>query len=190
MNENLFTRSASGLSVPKILYGTAWKKQRTAALVEQALSLGFRGVDTAGQPKHYDEAGVGKGLAACFARGLKRDEIYLQTKFTPVEGQDPERIPYDPQANLSEQVSQSFANSLKNLGTEFLDCLILHSPLAEEKDLMEVWQAMERLFDAGLVKQLGISNCYRLPVLESLYRKARIKPAVLQNRFYANTGYD
>jgi diketogulonate reductase-like aldo/keto reductase len=44
--------------------------------------------------------------------------------------------------------------------------------------------------DAGRVRQLGISNCYRLADLSALYDSARIKPAVVQNRFYAETGYD
>ena len=48
----------------------------------------------------------------------------------------------------------------------------------------------ESFIDAGAVRQLGISNCYGLVNLEELYRAARIKPAVVQNRFYADTGYD
>ena len=56
--------SGAGSPIPRILYGTAWKKQRTQPLVERAIELGFRGVDTAAQPKHYDEAAVGRALAA------------------------------------------------------------------------------------------------------------------------------
>ena len=68
MNHNDFFTSAYGVRMPWIIYGTAWKKDSTAALVEQAISLGFRGVDTACQPKHYNEAGVGEGVAACQER--------------------------------------------------------------------------------------------------------------------------
>jgi diketogulonate reductase-like aldo/keto reductase len=190
MKENDFVISAYGVRVPKIIYGTAWKKDRTAALVEQAITLGFRGVDTACQPKHYHEPGVGAGLARCLNAGLTRADIYLQTKFTPPKGQDPDRMPYDPKASLSKQVAQSFATSLSNLQTNYLDCLVLHSPLANEQHTMDVWKAMEAIFDAGGAKQLGISNCYELEQLEHLYRKADIKPAVVQNRFYADTQYD
>ncbi len=190
MTPTQFLRSAYDVAVPRILYGTAWKKERTAALVAQAVTLGFRGIDTAGQPKHYDEAGVGAGLASCFAQGLNRTDIYLQSKFTPADGQDPARMPYDPAASLSEQVAQSFHNSLENLGTHYLDCLVLHSPLANDQAFLEVWRSMEVIFDEGGAKQLGISNCYRLAVLETLYKNARIKPAVVQNRFYAETRYD
>lgn len=179
-----------GVSVPRVLYGTAWKADRTAALVEQAITLGFWGLDTACQPKHYDEPGVGAGLAACLAAGRSRADLYLQSKFTPEDGQDPARMPYDPAASLSDQVAQSFVTSLKNLGTDYLDGLLLHSPLANAADLMQVWRALESIFAAGGARQLGISNCYTLAQLEHLYETARVKPAIVQNRFYAQTGYD
>jgi len=190
MNDDNFLTSAIGVRMPRIIYGTAWKQERTAALVEQAIEAGFRGIDTACQPKHYHEAGVGEGVAACLKRGLDRDELYLQTKFTPLNGQDPQRLPYDANASLSDQVAQSFQTSLKNLQTHYLDCLVLHSPLANQREMQEVWQAMERIFHDGGAKQLGISNCYNLKQLEELYRAAEVKPAVIQNRFYADTQYD
>lgn len=190
MQKDGFLVSAYGVPMPGIVYGTAWKKDRTAALVEQAVSLGFRGIDTACQPKHYDEAGVGTGLVASTNAGLKRADLYLQSKFTPVDGQDPGRIPYDPTASLAEQVARSFETSLKNLRTPYLDCLILHSPLSNERDTLDVWRAMETVFDGGGARQLRISNCYRPELLERLYRLSRVKPAVVQNRFYAETRYD
>ncbi|MGH8593350.1 MAG: hypothetical protein ACREX9_00960 [Gammaproteobacteria bacterium] len=110
-----FVISAYGVRIPKIIYGTAWKNDRTAALVEQAITFGLRGVDTACQPKHYHEPGGGVGLARCLFGGLTRADIYLQSKFTP--GQDPDRMPYDPKASLAQQVAQSFETSLRNLQT-------------------------------------------------------------------------
>jgi diketogulonate reductase-like aldo/keto reductase len=172
---------------PRILYGTAWKKQRTEALVSQALAAGFRGIDTACQPKHYNESGVGAAVAAS---ALDRAQLYLQTKFTPLGGQDPKRVPYDRDAPLATQVAQSIEVSLHNLQTQYLDCLVLHSPLRNMQDMEEVWQAMETAVASGIVGQLGISNCYDLSVLEQLHHGASIKPAVVQNRFYADTDYD
>jgi diketogulonate reductase-like aldo/keto reductase len=190
MNSKDFLISAYGVRIPRIIYGTAWKKDSTAKLVEQAVGLGFRGIDTACQPKHYNEAGVGDGVAACLHRGIDRAELYLQSKFTPPSGQDPRQLPYDPKASLSEQVAQSFQTSLKNLQTTYLDSLVLHSPLANQQQTMEVWQAMEQIFQSGGAKQLGISNCYDPQQFEQLYQNATIKPAVIQNRFYAETQYD
>jgi len=176
-------------AMPPMLYGTAWKKEATADCVERALRAGFRGIDTACQPKHYDEAGVGAGIAAC-ADVVTRAQLYLQTKFTPLDGQDSARIPYDSRAPLAEQVEQSFAASLRNLGTDHLDALVLHSPLRDATQMAAVWQAMERLVDAGGVRRIGISNCYSLGVLERLHGNARIKPSIVQNRFHAETNYD
>lgn len=191
-----FIISIAGVRVPWILYGTAWKKSDTENFVRTAIRLGFRGIDTACQPKHYDEPGVGAGVAACL-RGepvcngnLAREDLYLQTKFTALSGQDPARIPYDPKAPLPDQVRQSLAVSLRNLQTDYLDGLLLHSPLPSARQTLEVWKAMESLVDVRRVRQLGISNCYRLEQLETLCDSARIKPAVVQNRFHADTGYD
>ena len=190
-----FVTSTAGVRSPRIVYGTAWKKDDTESLVRKAIQQGFRGIDTACQPKHYHEAGVGAAVSGLLEEqglqgGLTRQDLYLQTKFTSLSGQDPTRIPYDPQAPLAEQVRQSFAVSLRNLQTDYLDCLVLHSPLPSVGQTLEVWRTLASLVDAGGVRQLGISNCYRIEQLEALYESARIKPAVVQNRFYAETGYD
>ena len=191
MNAADYVDSTAGVSMPRLIYGTAWKQERTAALVETAIAQGFRGIDTACQPRHYHEPGVGEGLAkACAAAGLTRQDIYLQTKFTPRDGQDPQRTPYDPGASLTEQVAQSFRASLQNLRTDYVDGLILHSPLQDERDFMEVWRAMEHIVEMGGARQIGLSNCYQMDILRYLHDRAAIKPAILQNRFYANTRYD
>ena len=182
--------SRQGVRSPRILYGTAWKKLRTEGLVSQALASGFRGIDTACQPKHYNEAGVGAAVAASVRSGLERAELYLQTKFTPLSGQDPKQVPYDPDAPLAEQVAQSIEVSLRNLQTDYLDCLVLHSPLRDMRDTEQVWQAMQASCASGTVRQLGISNCYDLAVLKHLHGWAGVKPAVVQNRFYADMDYD
>ena len=141
---NNFITSSSNVKIPKIIYGTAWKKEQTAGLVKQAIKNGFRGIDTACQPKHYNEAGVGDGVVASLNADLKREDLYLQSKFTSLNGQDPQRIPYDPKATLSKQVAQSFQRSLENLQTSYLDSLVLHSPIGSEAQMIEVWQAMEQ----------------------------------------------
>src|SRR5207248_8138648 len=98
------------------IYGTAWKKDATAELVRAALGAGFRAIDTANQPRHYQEPLVGEALAALAAAGVAREALFLQTKFTPINGQD-NRVPYDPQADPATQVRQSFESSLQHLKT-------------------------------------------------------------------------
>ena len=165
---------------PTIIYGTAWKKSDTEGLVQLALQQGFRAIDTACQPKHYDEAAVGAGIAASLDGHLSRADLYLQTKFTSLTGQDPNLVPYDPRLPLAGQVSQSLAASLRNLRTSYIDCLLLHAPLEDAPQTLVAWRAMESLVAGGAVRQLGISNCYHLEQLDLIYKAADIKPAVLQ----------
>lgn len=180
----------SGVAMPCLLYGTAWKKDKTADLVTKAVKYGFRGIDTACQPKHYNEAGVGEAIQRLTSEGITRKDLYIQTKFTPLNGQDPLNIPYERRASLSEQVDQSFEVSKKNLGVNYIDGLILHSPLENMDRTMIVWKAMEQIYSQGGTKLIGISNCYDLEMLKQLYDASFIKPAVLQNRFYKDTNYD
>lgn len=178
------------MNFPKIIYGTAWKKETTTPLVIEAVHNGFRAIDTACQPKHYDEKRVGDALAILYKEGIKRRELFLQTKFTPIGGQDPNSIPYDKNAGLEQQVTESFEVSKKNLQTDYIDSYILHSPLFPFSELLKVWQAMESIYKRGEALNLGISNCYDLDVLKKLYEQSSVKPAFVQNRFYNDSDYD
>jgi len=182
--------SLAQIEMPILVYGTAWKKDKTADLVALALEKGFRGIDTACQPKHYNEPLVGEGLQRSYAKDLKREDLFIQTKFTPISGQDPNNIPYDINTSLTEQVKQSLAVSKKNLQTDYIDSLVLHSPLNTWAELSEVWNAFEGFVSNGDVRQLGISNCYDLEVFTQLFEQSSVKPSVIQNRFYSDTKYD
>jgi diketogulonate reductase-like aldo/keto reductase len=177
---------------PDFLYGTAWKEDRTAALVELALRMGFRGIDTANQRRHYLETGVGEGLAAAYRAGVvTRADLFLQTKFTYRPGQD-HRLPYDPGASCSVQVAQSMASSLEHLGTDHVDSYVLHGPSSgrgwTDADA-EVWEAMKKERDAGRTRLLGVSNV-SLRHLEEMAAVHSEAPAFVQNRCYARLGWD
>ena len=179
-------------SIPDFVYGTAWKEGRTAGLVELALRAGFRGIDTANQRRHYFEAGVGEGLAAAYRAGVvKRDEVFLQTKFTYRPGQD-DRLPYDPAAALAVQVAQSLAGSLEHLRTDHVESFVLHGPASgygwSDADA-EVWEAMQRERSAGRARLLGVSNV-SLRHLVQMIEVHGEAPALVQNRCYARLGWD
>jgi diketogulonate reductase-like aldo/keto reductase len=178
--------------LPDFLYGTAWKEERTAALTELALRMGFRGIDTANQRRHYFEEGVGQGLAAAYRAGfVTRTDLFLQTKFTDQRGQD-HRLPYDPNARVDVQVTQSMASSLEHLGTDYVDSYVLHGPSSgcdwAEADT-EVWEAMTRERDAGRTRLLGVSNV-SLQHLEQMVAAHGEVPAFVQNRCFARVGWD
>ena len=178
--------------MPDFLYGTAWKKDRTAELTLTALRAGFRAIDTACQPKHYHEPGVGEALRTFLKESNgSREEIFLQTKFTPLDGHD-DRVPYDARADVETQVFQSFAVSCENLGVSRVDSYVLHGPYTPHglcDDDWAAWRAMERLYAEGKAAVLGISNV-RLEQLRLLVAHANTPPRFVQNRCFAAMGWD
>lgn len=177
--------------VPSFVYGTAWKKEATTQLVQLAVVAGFTAIDTANQLIHYQEALVGQALLALSQQGVTRDRLFLQTKFTPTNGQD-HRTPYDASANLTTQVTQSFDSSLAHLHTDYLDSYVLHGPYQRQglgDADREVWAAMEGFYRSGKTKMIGISNV-TAEQLTQLCSQASVKPMVVQNRCYAALGWD
>jgi diketogulonate reductase-like aldo/keto reductase len=173
------------------MYGTAWKKDTTSRLVELAVASGFKAIDTANQLIHYQEGLVGDALKALQQKGVKRDTLFLQTKFTSVNGQD-HRTPYDASADLTTQVKQSMDSSLTHLHTEHVDSYVLHGPYSRQglsAADWEVWAALEGLYQAGKTRMIGISNV-SAEQLNQLSAKAKHKPMVVQNRCYAVMGWD
>jgi diketogulonate reductase-like aldo/keto reductase len=186
------TRRVRGIAVPSIMYGTAWKEERTQALTSEAIACGFRAIDTANQRKHYVEAGVGAAIAAAVASGnVTREQLFVQTKITYQRGQD-HRLPYDPNADPATQVQQSIDSSLKHLGVTRIDSYVLHG-LSRAYGLGETdwltWRAMEEAARAGRVGLLGVSNI-SFEQLAMLIKGVNIAPAFVQNRCFARERWD
>lgn len=181
-----------GVAVPAFIYGTAWKEEQTSALTQLALGEGFRAIDTANQRRHYFEAGVGEAVAAFVQSGrVARSDLFLQTKFTYVNGQD-HRLPYDSAAPPRLQVVQSFEKSLEHLQTTTIDAYLLHGPSGRRglsAQDWEVWRAMENLRREQKVTLIGISNV-TAEQLTALLSSCQVAPAFVQNRCYARTGWD
>jgi diketogulonate reductase-like aldo/keto reductase len=177
---------------PYFMYGTAWKEDESRRLTRLAIESGFRAIDTANQRKHYHEVAVGEGIADAVDAGLvTREDLFLQTKFTYLAGQDA-RLPYDPQADFPTQVRQSFQSSLEHLRTERLDSYVLHGPSRSEglgEADYEVWKTMEAIQREGGIGVLGVSNV-SLGQLEALCAAAEVQPSFVQNRCYARRGWD
>jgi diketogulonate reductase-like aldo/keto reductase len=186
------TLTTDGMEVPAFFYGTAWKEEQTQYLTELAIKRGFRGIDTANQRRHYDEAAVGRAISAAISKGaVGREDLFLQTKFTFRPGQD-HRLPYDPKAAIPVQVEQSFASSLGHLGVEQIDSYLLHGPTSSTgltADDWAAWRAMETIHDSGRTRMLGVSN-FQIEQLQRLWQEARVRPRFVQNRCYASLGWD
>ncbi|KAK4067936.1 hypothetical protein Trihar35433_6496 [Trichoderma harzianum] len=182
--------STTSTRIPKLIYGTAWKKEQTADLVYLALKTGFRAIDTAAQPKHYDERGVSVAVKRAVGEGLiKREDLFIQTKFTSPAGQN-NVTPYDLNAPLADKVHQSVQSSLANFSIDgqepYLDSLVLHSPMDTMQETITVWKTLET-YTPHKIRNLGISNT-TLPILQALFNDMTVKPAVVQNRFHNRTG--
>lgn len=174
---------------PLILYGTAWKGEKTRALVHTAFKQGFRGVDTAAQRKHYREDLVGLGVqAACEELGLRRQQVWLQTKFTPIGGQDTNGpIPYDVHANVADQVCASFASSLANLHPG--------APQPNIRDLLVKYAVQPR--QAGTAEKAPLQDVYidsyllhsPLSTLEATIEAWRVMEALVDAGLVRYIGY-
>ncbi|AEO71692.1 e30f746d-fc37-4ac4-b4a3-387fe712744d [Thermothielavioides terrestris] len=157
----------STAAMPSMMYGTAWKKDRTADLVYEAIKAGFRGIDTAAMKKHYDEALTGEGIRRAIREGIvSRRELFIQTKFTPLDSSSP----YSQTDPIPAQIHASVTSSLTNLATPdhpqpYLDALILHSPFPTAAETLEAFHALQSYLPnspdpsrAGKILRLGISN--------------------------------
>ncbi len=180
----------SAKEIPRYFYGTAWKEEQTSHLVFEALTAGFRAIDTANQRKHYFEEGAGQGIAKFLNAKVSRDDLFIQTKFTYSRGQD-HRKPYDDSHPFEKQVAASFLSSLEHLQTDYIDSYVLHGPygvLVGEED-HETWSAMESLVEGGKVSMLGVSNVGPQQLM-TFCEHARVKPRFVQNRCFARLGWD
>ena len=180
--------------VPRFLYGTAWKEDRTEALVRLALEAGFRGIDTANQRRHYFEAAVGAAVGRARRRGqgpargpLPADEVHVPRRPGPPAS-------LRPAAPIPRRRSQqSFASSLEHLRTTYVDSYVLHGP-SPRRGLTDedwaVWRAMEAVHagrpGAPARRQQRLARAAR----DAASTAARVKPAFVQNRCYAIDGWD
>ncbi|KAH6621321.1 NADP-dependent oxidoreductase domain-containing protein [Chaetomium sp. MPI-SDFR-AT-0129] len=187
--------------MPSMMYGTAWKEERTADLVYEAIKAGFRGIDTAAMKKHYNEAGVGEGIRRAIREGIcSRKDLFIQTKFSPMDNTSD----YSPTDPLPTQIHASITSSLTNLSTPdhslpYLDALVLHSPFPTIPETLDAWAVLQSYLpsssssspNANKILRLGISNT-TLPVLQALSTPTHpvsgvplTPPAIVQNRLRA-----
>lgn len=167
-----FTLS-NGVKIPCIGYGT-WKTEDGAQArdsVAAAISCGYRHVDTAFA--YGNEVSVGEGIRAS---GVAREDIFLTTKhWVTFRGY--------------EATVATFEDSLKNLGTDYVDLYLIHWPAVEKitpqwKELnASTWAGFEKLYKDGKIRAIGVSN-FEQKHLEALGEYAEIMPMVNQIEFH------
>lgn len=115
----------------------------------------------------------------------------LTARFTSIDGQDRRQpLPYDPKLPIPEQVKQSIARSLTNLGVTRIDSVVLHSPLRTREATLAAYRVLEDFVTKGTVGAIGVSNIYDADELAWLIGQATVPVSVVQNRWYQDNGWD
>lgn len=168
---------SNGVRIPKIGFGT-WQMPAEigAETVKTALSVGYRHVDTAAA--YGNEESVGAGVRAS---GLNADEVFITTKI-PAE------------VKSYQGAKDSIDNSLRRLGTDRIDLMLIHAPRPWEEmhaggtnpyaeENAAVWRAMEEAYRAGKLRAIGVSN-FTVGDLKNLESRCEILPMVNQIKAY------
>ncbi|MCP1223716.1 aldo/keto reductase [Sebaldella sp. S0638] len=152
-------KMANGVEIPQIGFGTfRIPDDAVTQSVKYALNAGYRHIDTAAI--YGNEKGVGLGIKES---GVPRNEIFLTSKlWNEDQGYD--------------STLKAFDESLKKLGTDFLDLYLIHWPKDKNK---ESWKAMEKLYKDGRIKAIGVSN-FKEHHLDDLLTEAEIVPMINQ----------
>lgn len=138
------TTLSNGVEMPMLGCGVfQTPPDQTAAVVREAIEVGYRLIDTA--QAYANEEGVGQGIKAAISDGLvTRGEIFLTTKIWP--------------SNMNEaRAAASIDESLRKLDTDYLDLLLIHQPIG---DYPGAWRALTAAYKAGKVRAIGVSNFY------------------------------
>jgi 2,5-diketo-D-gluconate reductase A len=151
-----------GIEIPQLGYGVFQiPPGETQERVEEALSVGYRHVDTAAA--YGNEAGVGAAIAAS---GVRREDVFVTTKlWNSEQGYD--------------STLRAFEKSLERLGTGHVDLYLIHWPLPGRDLFLETWRAFERIKEEGGASSIGVSN-FRIEDLERLEREAEQRATVNQ----------
>ena len=148
----------NGVEMPRIGYGVYQiPSSITERCVRDALSVGYRSIDTA--QCYGNERAVGKAIKAS---GIPREEIFVTTKLWGGRGY--------------RDTVGSIDDSLKALGLDTIDLLLIHEPTG---DFHEIYRAMEDAYKAGKLRAIGVAN-FLEKNYRSLLETASIVPAVDQ----------
>nr|WP_321454020.1 aldo/keto reductase [uncultured Carboxylicivirga sp.] len=161
----------NGVEIPKLGLGTWFIKDKNVAqAVIEAAQLGYRHIDTA--QAYRNEKGVGEGIRNC---GVPREEMFVTTKLAA-------------EAKSYKKAAASIDSSLKKLGLDYIDMMIIHSPQpwmkfrGEDRYFegnREAWRALEDAYKAGKIKAIGLSN-FEKEDLDNILESCTVKPMVNQ----------
>ena len=150
----------NGVTIPQLGFGVFQVPQgETQRVVEDALKLGYRHIDTAAA--YGNEAGVGAAIAAS---GIPRDQVFVTTKLRNGEHATTE---------------EAFEASRRALGVDVIDLYLIHWPVPSQGLFVGAWLALEKIYAAGGARAIGVSN-FLGDHLDTLLAETTVVPAVNQ----------
>ena len=168
---------SNGVEIPILGFGTYKIEDDEIVLnsVREAIKAGYRHIDTASFYKN--EENVGNGIREGLKHtGLKRKDIFVTTKVWNTE-------------QGYENTLNAFSNSLQRLNMDYVDLYLIHWPVTKDyadewqSRIKETWKAMEKLYNEGKIRAIGVSN-FLVHHLEELISGCEIKPMVNQIEFH------
>ena len=155
-------RLNDGNSIPQIGFGTSPLNDRDVVpAILAALEAGYRHIDTA--YRYNNEKGVGQGIRES---GIPRADLFVTTKLDgPFQGDD--------------RAIGGLEESLRRLGMEYVDLLLIHWPLPQREQYVSTWQTFETLLAAGKTRSIGLSN-FKPAHIDRLLAETSVRPAVNQ----------
>ena len=185
--------SFDGVRVPRFLYGTAWKEDATQRLAELALRQGFRGIDTANQRRHYNEAAVGRAIAAAIASGIvsagravPANEVHVPRR----SGSSLAVRSGGADRNASRAIVRQLACDILGWRRSTPICCTGPAQRAGWRSAdWAAWRAMEAIHDSGRTSLARREQCFARAASGAV-REARVRPRFVQNRCFAATGWD
>ncbi|CAG9834808.1 unnamed protein product [Diabrotica balteata] len=155
----LFQTLPNGFKIPSIGYGTARAQEQA---LDHALKIGFRHIDTA--PGYKTEPLIGSVLKKWIPNKIKREDVFITSKFPPKDGFDPE---------------ETLKKTLEDLQLDYVDLYLIHRPTDDNEKNLQIWKKLEEQVDAGRAKYIGLSN-FTVDQIEHILQNSRIKPVNLQ----------
>lgn len=163
---------SNGVEIPVLALGTWFiDDDKVEEAVKSAVKLGYRHIDTA--QAYGNEQGVGKGISSC---DVPREQIFVTSKVAA-------------EYKTYEEAAASIDRSLANMGLDYIDMMIIHSPQPWDKVNQSedryvegnraAWRALENAYKAGKLRAIGVSNFLQEDI-ENLWKTAEIKPMVNQ----------
>ena len=149
----------NGLKMPIVGLGVYNISEReTQRVVEDAVSVGYRSIDTAAM--YYNEKGVGDAVRAC---GVPREELFITTKICD-------------SCYTREETLRTARHSMKQLGLDYVDLMLIHWPVGNPTVM---WHTLEELYEQGVFKAIGVSNFYP-NTFPKIVNDAKVMPVVNQ----------